>query len=145
MTCDPAQPIDIIFNSINDLVEYARAAEAELTQSKTINLALVILHRQWISKDNIRTWKCTNPAYKTWDNFKHNFRESHLELRETGGTIDELGFNNANNILDQMMARLQIYEDERKAIATQNKTEFSSPNQANVTMESQMKTLLSQV
>ena len=45
MAYDSAQPIDIIFNSINDLVKYARAAEAELTQSKTIKLALFILHR----------------------------------------------------------------------------------------------------
>ena len=39
-----SQPIDIIFNFIGDLVEYARAAEADLTQSQTINLALVILN-----------------------------------------------------------------------------------------------------
>ena len=51
---DTAQPIDIIFNAINDLVEYARAAEAELPQSQTINLALIILNRQQIFKDNIR-------------------------------------------------------------------------------------------
>ena len=33
MTYDPDQPINIIFNSIDDLVKYARAAEAELNQS----------------------------------------------------------------------------------------------------------------
>ena len=74
MTYNPAQPIDIIFNSIDDLVEYARAAEAKLTQSQRINLALVILHIQLIFIDNICECKCTNPAYKTWDNFKHDFR-----------------------------------------------------------------------
>ena len=42
---DPAQPIDIIFSSINDLVEYTIAPESDLTQSQTINLALVILNR----------------------------------------------------------------------------------------------------
>ena len=46
MIYDPDQKIDIIFNAINDLVEYIRAAKEELTQSKTINLALVILNRQ---------------------------------------------------------------------------------------------------
>ena len=53
MIYDSAQPIDTIFNAINDMVEYARAAEAELTQSQTINLALVILNRQQIFKDEI--------------------------------------------------------------------------------------------
>ena len=33
MIYDPSQPINIIFKSIDNLVEYARAAEAELTQS----------------------------------------------------------------------------------------------------------------
>ena len=56
----PAQPIDIIFNSINCLVEYSRAAESELTQSQTTNLALVILNRQLIFKYDIRAWKRTN-------------------------------------------------------------------------------------
>ena len=53
MIYDPAQPIDIIFNAIDDLVEYARAVEAELTQIQKINLALVILDRQRIFKDDI--------------------------------------------------------------------------------------------
>ena len=81
MIYNPAQPIYIIFNAIYDLVEYARAAEVELTQRQTINLALDILNRQQIFKDNTRAWKYTNQAYKTWDHFKHHFRESHLELR----------------------------------------------------------------
>ena len=111
MIYDPAQPINIILNSIDYLVEYARAAEAELTHSQTINLALVILNRQRIFKNDIRAWKRKNQAYKTWDNFKHDFCEAHLELRETGGTIDELGFHNANVIVDQMMARLKVDKD----------------------------------
>ena len=82
-----------------------------MTQSQTINLALVILNSQRIFKDDIRSWKRTNQAYKTWDNFKHDFREAHLELRETVGTIDELGFHNAKAIVDQIMTRLQIDKD----------------------------------
>ena len=133
MIYDPAQPIDIIFNSIDDLVEYARASEAELTQSQTINLALVILNKQQIFKDDIRAWKRTNHAYKTWINFKHNFCEAHLEILETEGTIDELGFHNANAIVDQMMGRLQVDRDECAAMATQHATAIASANQANAT------------
>ena len=122
MTYDPAQPIDIIFNSINDLVEYARAVKAELSQSQTVNLARVILHRQQIFKDIIRAWKRTSPAYKTWDNFSHDFREAHPELRETDRTIDKIVFHNANAIVDKMMVRLQIDEGECTATATQDVT-----------------------
>ena len=73
LTYDPDQSINLIFNSIDDLVEYSREAKTELTQSQTINLALVILHRQRIFKDDIRAWKRNNLAYKIWDNFKHEF------------------------------------------------------------------------
>ena len=145
MTYDPSQPIDIIFNSIDNLVEYAGEDKAELNQSQTINLALIILHRQQIFKDNIRAWKHTNPEYKTWDNFKHAFQEAHLELRETGGTIDELGFHRANVILDQMIARLKNDEEKRTSTATQHATDVTSTNQANGTMETKMQNLLSQV
>ena len=114
-----------------------------------MNLALVIFNKQRIFKDDIRAWKRTNLAYKTWDNFKHDFREAYLELRETGVTIDELGFHNANananTIVDQMMAQLQIDEDEHTATSTQYATELASTNQANATMEYQMQTILSQV
>ena len=106
MIYDPAQPIDTIFNYIDYLVENTWAAEAELTQIQTINLALVILNRQQIFKDDIQAWKRTNQAYKIWDKFKHNFREAQLELRETGGTIDELLFHSANAIVNQMMVHL---------------------------------------
>ena len=142
---DPAQPIDIIFNSIDNLAEYAISAEEELTQIQTINLALVISNNQWIFKDDIRAWKRTNQAYKTWDNFKHDFRKAQLELRETGCTIDELGFHNANAIVDQMMVRLQVDKDERTDTSTQHATALASTNQSNSTMELQMQTLLVQV
>ena len=116
-TYNLAQPINLIFNSINDPVEYALAADSELTQSQTINLALVILHEQQMFKYDIRAWKLTTPAYKNWKHFKNNFWEAYLELRETGGTIDELGLQNANAIVYQIMVRLQIDEYERTGTA----------------------------
>ena len=44
-----------------------------------------------------------------------------------------------------MMTRIQIDEDERKATAAHHATKLASANEANATMESQMKTILSQV
>ena len=101
-----AQPINLILNSFEDLVKYAIAAKAELTQSQAINLALVIIYKKQIFKDNTQAWKRTNPALKTWDNFKYEFQSSQLDIRETGVTIDKLGLHTANIIIDQIMARL---------------------------------------
>ena len=80
-----------------------------------------------------------------WNNFKHEFREAHLEFQETGGTINQLGFHNANAIVYQMMARLRVEKDKLTVTATQHTTALASANQANATMESQMQTLLGQV
>ena len=145
MNYDPSQPTDLILNSIDELVKYALADKPELNQSQTINPALVILHEQRIFKDDIRECKSTNPAYKTWDNFKHKFQEDHLDFRETGRTIDKLGFHNINAIVDQIMARLQIDEDERTSNASQHATKLASTNQTNATMVPQMQNILSQV
>ena len=60
----------------------------------------------------------------------------YLELRENGGTIDELGFHNANAIVDQMMARLQLDEYKHTTTATQHATKLASVNKANSKMES---------
>ena len=76
---------------------------------------------------------------------KHDLRKAHLALRETGGKIDELGFHNANAIVDQIMARLKIDKEERTSTATQHATKLDSTNQDNYKMESQMKILLDQV
>ena len=111
-----------------------RANSPSWAGTSPINLALVILDRQQIFKDDIWAWKRTNLAYKTWEIFKHDFREAYLELIETGGTIDELGFHNANAIVDHMMARLQLDEDECTAKATQHATELAYANKANATM-----------
>ena len=62
--------------------------------------------------------------------------KAHLELRKTGGTIYELGFHNANDIVYQMMTRLYFDKDECTDTATQHATELVSSNQANAMMES---------
>ena len=59
--------------------------------------------------------------------------------------IKKVRLHNANVIVDQMMARLQIDEDKRTATVTQHATRLAYVNQANATMEYQMKTLLCQV
>ena len=69
--------------------------------------------------------------------------KAHLEIRETGGTIYELGFHNTNDIVYQMMARLQIDKYKPIATATQHATKLASANQSIATMYSQMQILLS--
>ena len=56
--------------------------------------------------------------------------------------IDELVFHNANTIVDHIMARLQVDEDERTATATQHANKLASANKGNATMDLHMQNLL---
>ena len=44
---------------------------------------------------------------KTWTNFMTHFRQDHQELRDTDTTIDGLGFQSANAIVNQIVKRLR--------------------------------------
>ena len=78
---DPSQPIYIIFNSIDNLVEYAREAKSELTQIQTINIALLTINRQRIFKDNNRAWKRIDQRTKHEKKLNMTSTKAHLELR----------------------------------------------------------------
>ena len=86
----------------------------------------------------------TSAATSTAVNFSIIGGVSDLKGLELGEESLNLGLQNANAIVDQVVARLQIDEDESTATATQHSTEISSANQANSTMKSQIQTLLTQ-
>ena len=48
---------------------------------------------------------------KTWTNFMAQFRQAHQELRDTDTTIEELGFQSANTIIEQSVDRLRVAEE----------------------------------
>lgn len=48
---------------------------------------------------------------KTWANFMIHFRQAHQELRDTDTTIDELGFQNADAIVEQIVEALRGADD----------------------------------
>ena len=59
--------------------------------------------------------------------------------------ISILVFHNANAIVNQMMAHLQVNEDKHVATGTQHATALASANQANAMMESQMPNIFAHV
>ena len=44
---------------------------------------------------------------QTWQNFKLEFTTAHQELRDTGATVDELGFSSANAIVAQIFDQIR--------------------------------------
>ena len=83
MVYDPVNPIDGIFTAIDELVQYADAANTPYTQAQIINLAYIIVNRTGHFRRWILSWNERDPVQKTWTNFKLHFREAHHQLRET--------------------------------------------------------------
>lgn len=80
---DPTTPIDVIFNPVDDLVDYANAANFPYSNEQIINLAYIILMNTGKFGNYIREWNRKPPDVKTWVNFKSFFRNARTELNDT--------------------------------------------------------------
>jgi uncharacterized phage-associated protein len=109
MTYNTKYPIDIVFNAVEDYVDYAELGQQPITQRQTIAKAYVILNKTRRFKNDITAWNRKPEIQKTWINFKTHFRRAHQEFRETTDiTLEEsdLQRNNAN-LVQQVVDGLQ--------------------------------------
>jgi len=77
---DISQPVDIIFNAIDDLSALATHANSPMTQQQMIDIAYVIFARQSVLQQDLRAWKRTPLADRTWANMITHFREAQNDL-----------------------------------------------------------------
>lgn len=97
LSYDPITPIDVVFNQVEDLIEYGEMANNGYTMIQTVNMAYAILNRTTKFRESIKAWNKLAPLNKTWITFKLHFREAHNELMETGElTMSDVGYNQAN-------------------------------------------------
>jgi hypothetical protein len=114
-TYDPITPIDVVFNAIEDLVEYGEMARCTHTMAQTINIAYCILNRTTKFRDSIKIWNRLPTLHKTLISFKLHFCEAHDELQETGElTMGDTGYHQANLIeaIANRVAELQTPHQE---------------------------------
>ena len=146
MTYNPRLPIDIVFNAVEDFVDFATIGNQPMTQKQTIAKAYLIINKTRRFKQAITEWNRLIETNKTWIGFKDHFRQAHQEFRETTDTTledSELQRNNAN-LVQQVVDGLQ-------AVMTPEDTNDPSleliqqmANSANQTSETQQH-LLSQI
>ena len=106
MTYDPVNPIEQVFNRIEDLLDYGEIARNAYTQIQVIAKAYNILNKTGVFKEYIKTWKRRPTVEKTWINFKTHFRQAHDELQETEDlTLQNAGYGNAN-LVDEIVNRV---------------------------------------
>jgi hypothetical protein len=78
---DISQPVDLIFNAIEDLSALATHANSPMTEQQMMDMAYVIFARQPILQQDLRAWKrITDPANRTWAAMILHFREAQNDL-----------------------------------------------------------------
>ena len=80
---DPSTPIDTMFNSINDLADYAAQGKAPFTQQQIINFGYDMLNNTGKFGSYLREWNRKPTEEQTWTNFQEFFRVAREELKDT--------------------------------------------------------------
>jgi hypothetical protein len=80
LTFDINQPVDTVFNEIEDLSDLAEHANSPMTPQQQIDLAYVILAREPILQQDIRLWNRRPLIDRTWPNMLTHFREAQNDL-----------------------------------------------------------------
>ena len=90
MSYSLSQPIDIIFNALDDLADFADLSDSPFTERQIIAKAFMILNRTQRFEQALLAWKCRARVQQTWTNFKIFFRTAHTELRSVSNfTLEE--------------------------------------------------------
>lgn len=96
---DPSQPIEVLFDQIEDAVDLANAANAAnaaYTIPQIVEIAYNSVFLTGLFADACREWRRRPLAYKLWITFKTNFALARQELRELQVTSQSAGFHLAN-------------------------------------------------
>ena len=112
MSYSVSEPIDDIFNAVEDLCEIAEFAETPYSSRQQVNIGYLIVNKQPIFRSDVRKWMRKPTVDKTWLNFMAHFRQAHQELRDTDTSMEEIGFQTANAIVEQIVDRLRAEEVE---------------------------------
>ena len=80
MHYDISQPVDTVFNAIDDLGELADHANSPMSPQQMIDLAYVIFARQPILQQDLRIWNRRPAAIRDWPNMMIYLREAQSDL-----------------------------------------------------------------
>lgn len=80
MHYDISQPVDTVFNSIDDLSELSDHAGSPMSPQQMIDLAYVIFAKQPILQQDLRLWNRKPLAERTWANMMTHLRDAQTDL-----------------------------------------------------------------
>jgi hypothetical protein len=98
---DPNQPIETLFQQIQDARAFAVAGGQPYGAAMIVNTAHTLVFNTGLFPDASRVWQSRAIAGKTWAQFKLYFATAHREFRLTNQTAQQLGFHSANMMIQQ--------------------------------------------
>jgi hypothetical protein len=112
---DPNQPIEPLFQQIQDARAFAVACGQPYGASMIVNVAYTLIFNTGLFPDACRAWQSRAIAGKTWAQFKLDFPTAHREFRLTNQTLQQSGLHSANMMIEQ--GRDKSMQDTVDAIA----------------------------
>jgi hypothetical protein len=112
---DPNQPIETLFQQIQDARAFAVAGGQPYGAATIVNVAYALVFNTGLFTDACRAWQSRAIARKTWAQFKLDFTTAHRESRLTNQTAHQSGFHSANIMIEQ--GRDESMQDTVDAIA----------------------------
>jgi hypothetical protein len=98
---DPNQPIEMLFQQIQDARAFAVAGGQPYGAAMIVNVAYTLVFNTGLFPDACRAWQSRVIAGKMWAQFKLDFATAHREFRLTNQTAQQSGFHSANMIIEQ--------------------------------------------
>jgi hypothetical protein len=80
MHCDISQPVDTVFNSIDDLSDVSENANSPMTEQQMVDLACVIFAKQSILQPDLRLWNPRPVAKRRHANLTQHLRDAQTDL-----------------------------------------------------------------
>jgi hypothetical protein len=98
---DPNQPIETLFQQIQDALAFAVASCQPYGAAMIVNVAYTLVFNTGLFPDACRAWQSRATAAKTLAQFKIDFATAHREFRLTNQTAHQSGFHSANMMIEQ--------------------------------------------
>jgi hypothetical protein len=98
---DPNQPIEMLFQKIQDARAFAVAGGHPYGAAMIVNVVYTLVFNMGLFPDACRAWKSRAIAEKMGAQFKLDFATAHHEFRLTNQTAHQSGFHSANMMIEQ--------------------------------------------
>jgi hypothetical protein len=100
-TYDPNQPIEMLFQQIQEARAFAVAGGQPYGAAMIDNVAYTLVFYTGLFTGACRAWQSRAIAAKTWAQFKIDFATAHREFWLANQTAQQSGFHSANMMIEQ--------------------------------------------